>query len=151
MRRPIVFFALALAACTRMAPAPPPPAPPKSAADARAIVAQRDHEVETLKAVFRLVMRKRDGTQETSRGALVVAPPDQLRLQIFSAGFVTAYDYTVNGDRFRARRPLEGLQQIGRFGEPGSDDNDLRLYDLRQLFLRRGDVASGRVEDEGAF
>ena len=114
------------------------------------MVERRDREVETLKAVFRLVLRKPDGTRETSRGALVVAPPDRLRLQIFSAGLVTAYDYTVNGDHFRARRPLEGLQQVGRFGDPKAGDEAVHQYDLRPLFLRPGDSGPGRVEDRGA-
>lgn len=150
MKFRIGLIALTLAACTRALP-PSPPSPtqvaPRDAAEAVAIVERRDREVETLKALFRLVVRKADGTLETSRGALAVAPPDRLRLQIYSAGLVTAYDYTVNGDRFRTRRPLGGVQQTGRFSEPKSGEDVAAPYDLRPLFLRPAGSGLGRVEE----
>jgi len=147
------FLALASFACHRAAVAPAAPAAAtvlKSAADARRLLADQERETRTLTATFKLAFRRAGGAVESSRGALVVARPDRLRLQVFSFGMITAYDYTVRGDRFRVRRPLEGVDRTGRFGEAAADD--ALGADLRPLFLRAGDFANAKVaENDAAF
>lgn len=129
-----------------------PPAPPVAATGAqevRALLARRTSETKTMTATFKLELRRADGAAESSRGAVVVVRPDRLRLQIFSFGVMTAYDYTVAGDRYRVRRPLEGVDRIGRFGEPPAGDPSGLGEDLRPLFLPAAPVDSARVEDAG--
>ncbi|MGH7819990.1 MAG: hypothetical protein ACREQ9_09465, partial [Candidatus Binatia bacterium] len=94
----------------------------------------------TLRALFRVTLR-RDGGAQSSRGALVVARPDRLRLQLFSLGFITVFDYTASADRYCLRRPLEAEARVGRFPE---GDGDALAWDLRPLFLR-GEIERARV------
>ena len=145
--------ALVLCAALGCHPAPRPPAPPgaaiRSGREAVAALAEREANTQTLTATFKLTLRRADATEESSRGAVVVARPDRLRLQIFSFGVMTAYDYTANGDRYRALRPLEGKQTSGRFGAATGDAADAFGEDLRPLFLASGDLAQARVRDGG--
>ncbi len=142
----------ALLAATACRPAARPPAPPaaiQSDAQAAAIVAARDVDARTLRATFKLVFRAADGSAEATRGAVVVVRPDRLRLQIFSFGVVTAYDYTANGDRYRIREPLNGRQRIGRFGEGAADERGALGDDLRPLFLFTTPSGAWTVRDGG--
>jgi len=142
----------ALIAATACRPAARPPAPPaaiQSDAQAAAIVAARDVDARTLRATFKLVFRAADGSEEATRGAVVVARPDRLRLQIFSFGVVTAYDYTANGDRYRIREPLNGRQRIGRFGDGPADERGALGDDLRPLFLSTAPSGAWTVHDGG--
>jgi hypothetical protein len=141
-----VGFAAALAfGCHRAAVAPPAPAAEVHGAnDARRVLADQERETRTLTALFKLAFRRGDGAIESSRGALVIARPDRLRLQVFSFGMITAYDYTVNGERYRVRRPLERVDHVGRFGE---DADDALGADLRPLFLRSGDFSKAAVSE----
>ena len=142
----------ALIAATACRPAARPPAPPaaiQSDAQAAAIVAARDVDARTLRATFKLVFRAADGSEEATRGAVVVARPDRLRLQIFSFGVVTAYDYTANGDRYRIREPLNGRQRIGRFGDGAADERGALGDDLRPLFLSTVPSGAWTVHDGG--
>jgi hypothetical protein len=136
-----LLLAGALAACGRTV-APPPIATVvlEPAAAVRALV-ERERATETLTAFFRVTLQKPDGSKESSRGALVLRRPDALRLQIFSLGVLTAYDFTAVGDRYRVRLPLEGTTASGRFGESGGRE-DLLRYDLRPLFLGRERLGS---------
>jgi hypothetical protein len=102
-----------------------------------------------LRATFKLVFRAADGSEEATRGAVVVARPDRLRLQIFSFGVVTAYDYTANGDRYRIREPLSGRQRIGRFGDGAADERGALGDDLRPLFLSTAPSGAWTVHDGG--
>lgn len=147
--RLVVCISALAVSCRVIAVRQPPPGEALSAEQALARVARRGEETETLRALFRMTLTKPDGARERSSGALVVSPPDRLRLQIFSAGFFTVYDYTASGDRFRVRRPLEGHEEIGRFSDLAPGEEGAALYDLRPLFL--GDPLSGshRIEDEG--
>jgi hypothetical protein len=120
---------------------------PASAADVVRLLEEREAETQTLTATFKLVLHRGDGTEESSRGALVVARPDRLRLQVLSFGMVTTYDYTVRGDRFRVRRPLEGVEKTGRFADGA--DADALGGDLRPLFLHAGKLAEARVSESG--
>jgi hypothetical protein len=150
MRAARVFRALGFTAalafgCHRAAVAPPaPPSEVRGAADARRLLADQERETRTLTALFKLAFRRGDGAVDSSRGALVVARPDRLRLQVFSFGMITAYDYTVNGERYRVRRPLERVDHVGRFGE---DAEDALGADLRPLFLRNGDFSRATVSE----
>ena len=141
-----LVFAAALAfGCHRAAVAPPAPAAEmRGAADARRLLADQERETRTLTALFKLAFRRGDGAVDSSRGALVVSRPDRLRLQVFSFGMLTAYDYTVNGERYRVRRPLERVDHVGRFGE---DAEDALGADLRPLFLRTGDFSEATVSE----
>jgi hypothetical protein len=94
-------------------------------------------------------VQRPDGSEEGSRGAVVVARPDRLRLQIFSFGVMTAYDYTVNGDRYRVRRPLDGVETIGRFGDARAAGAGAFGVDLRPLFLPAAAAGSASARDAG--
>ena len=135
--------------CHRVAQPPQPQGAIRSAAEALAVLEHREADTRTLTATFKLTLRKPDGSEESSRGAVVVARPDRLRLQIFSFGVMTAYDYTANGDRYRARRPLQGQQTSGRFGEAAADRADAFGEDLRPLFLGAPGLANAAVRDSG--
>jgi hypothetical protein len=139
-------FAAALAfGCDRATVAPPAPAAEvRGAGDARRLLADQERETRTFTALFKLAFRRGDGAVDSSRGALVVARPDRLRLQVFSFGMITAYDYAVNGERYRVRRPLERVDHVGRFGE---DAEDALGADLRPLFLRTGDFSGATVSE----
>jgi hypothetical protein len=143
-----LLLAGALAACGRTV-APPPIATVvlEPAAAVRALV-ERERATETLTAFFRVTLQKPDGSKESSRGALVLRRPDALRLQIFSLGVLTAYDFTAVGDRYRVRLPLEGTTASGRFGESGGRE-DLLRYDLRPLFLGRERLGAGEARASG--
>lgn len=135
-----------LAAC-----ATAPPAPPRALTGAAQVVSaleRREAGTRTFTATFDVALRRADGSAESSRGAVSVARPDRLRLQIFSLGFLTAYDLTVDGERFRVRRPLEGLEETGRLGELPKAGGGLGEA-LRPLFLPRGRLAEARVLDAG--
>ena len=135
--------------CHRVVRAPVPQAAIHSAADALAVVERRELDTRTLTATFKIVLRRPDGAEEASRGAVVVARPDRLRLQIFSFGVMTTYDFTANGDRFRVRTPFAG-QRIGRFGEPPVQGGDDALGgDLRPLFLGAWEVGRAKIADRG--
>lgn len=141
---------LALALGAGCAARPPAPGPALAGADeVRALLARRTRETATMTATFRLALHRADGAAETSRGAVVVVRPDRLRLQIFSFGVMTAYDYTAAGDRYRVRRPLEGVDRVGRFGEPAPGDAAALGEDLRPLFLLAAPADSARVDDAG--
>jgi hypothetical protein len=128
-----------------------PPAPALAGAEqALAVLERRDADTRTLTATFEVAVHRADGSAESSRGAVVVERPDRLRLQIFSLGLVTAYDYTVDGDRYRVRRPLDRVEEVGRFDEAPRPARGALGEDLRPLFLRRGRLAEARVEDRGA-
>lgn len=118
---------------------------PASAADVLRLLEEREAQTKTLTATFKLVLHRADGSEEASRGALVVARPDRLRLQVFSFGMVTAYDYTVRGERFRVRRPLEGVEKTGRFGDAA--EAEALGGDVRPLFLHAGKLAEARVSE----
>ena len=138
-----------LGGCKAAVP-PPVPAPALAGAEqALAALERRDAETRTLTATFELMVRGADGSAESTRGAVVVERPDRLRLQIFSLGFVTVYDYTVDGDRYRVRRPLERLEGVGRFGAAPRDASGALGEDLRPLFLRRGRLDEAQVVDAG--
>jgi hypothetical protein len=140
---------LAVSACRPAARPPAPPAAIRSDAQAAAIVAARDVDARTLRATFKLVFRAADGSEQATRGAVVVERPDRLRLQIFSFGLVTAYDYTANGDRYRIREPLNGRQRIGRFGESAAGEREALGDDLRPLFLSPAPSGAWTVDDGG--
>ena len=150
-RRRLPLVALLAAAACQPAARPPTPATPaavRSDAQAAEVVAARDVDSRTLRATFKLVVRKPDGSEEATRGAVVVVRPDRLRLQIFSFGVVTAYDYTANGDRYRIREPLSGGQRIGRFSD-AADPRDALGDDLRPLFLPGAPRGASAVRDGG--
>lgn len=160
VRRSAAVLAVVGALGCSLAVRPPPPGEPvKSTAEAIAVVARRESDTRTVTATFQFTIHRPDGTEEGSRGAVVVARPDRLRLQIFSFGVMTAYDYTVNGDRYRARRPLEGIDKTGRFGEAGGgagadlaangSEERQPLPDLRPLFLPPTTGRSTVVRDGG--
>jgi hypothetical protein len=150
-REKLVLAALLAATACRPArpPAPAVPAAIQSDAQAAAIVAARDVDARTLRATFKLVVHKADGSEEATRGAVVVVRPDRLRLQIFSFGVVTAYDYTANGDRYRIREPLSGGQRIGRFSDVAGDERGALGDDLRPLFLATVPSGAATVRDGG--
>ena len=139
---------LSAAACHRAARPVAPQAAIRSGEEAAAIVAARDVDTRTLRATFHLVLRRPDGSEEASRGAVVVARPDRLRLQIFSFGVVTAYDYTANGERYRIREPLSGVQRVGRF-DAAEDERGVLGDDLRPLFLAPMPSTARTVRDGG--
>jgi hypothetical protein len=152
LRQRLLLAALLAATACRPAARPAAPAVPAAVqtdAQAAAIVAARDVDARTLRATFKLVVHRADGSEEATRGAVVVAPPDRLRLQIFSFGVVTAYDYTANGDRYRIREPLSGGQRIGRFGDADADEGGALGDDLRPLFLTTAPSGSATVRDGG--
>jgi hypothetical protein len=136
------------AACHRVARPVAPQAQIRSGEEAAAIVAARDVDTRTLRATFKLVLRRPDGAEEASRGAVVVARPDRLRLQLFSFGVVTAYDYTANGERYRVREPLSGVQRAGRF-DAAADEHGVLGDDLRPLFLAATSRDAPTVRDAG--
>lgn len=146
-RAALALVSLLFAGCPR-APTvlPPERAGPTTKAEALAIVARRAADTETLRALFRVTVRRGE-TAETSRGALLLARPDRFRLQIFSFGVITVYDYTVNGDRFRVRSPLAGTMRTGQTRELADLDPALRRYDLAALFLGE-EVGSGSTVRE---
>lgn len=152
-RRPrtaaVLAAAAAFAGCVLPSRPVPPAASVASPAQALARLAQRDADTRTLTATFKLVLHRTDGTTEASRGAVVVARPDRLRLQIITFGVATAYDYTVDGERFRVRRPLEGIERIGRFDDPRTGDATALGDDLRPLFLHVARLDSAQVADGG--
>jgi hypothetical protein len=149
-RRRTAFFALGatvvfVVGCHRIVRPPVPGAAIRGGAEALAIVERRETDTGTLTATFKIVLHRPDGSEEASRGAVVVARPDRLRLQIFSFGVMTTYDFTANGDRFRVRTPFGGGQRIGRFGETAADGGENALGDdLRPLFL--GARGTGRAK-----
>ena len=148
--RTAAVASIALALGCQPAPRPAPPAPAaalRSASAALAVLVRRETETRTLTAMFSILVQRADGSGESSRGAVVVARPDRLRLQIFQFGVMTAYDYTVNGDRYRVRQPLAGEQRIGRFGEPGRGESEAMGEDLRPLFLADGSLAGAEVSE----
>ncbi len=144
----VATLLLGAAACHRGARPVAPPPVIRSGAEAAAIVAARDVDARTLRATFKLVLHRPDGSHESSRGAVVVARPDCLRLQVFSFGVVTSYDYTANGDRYRIREPLSGATRIGRFDVAGSEPGALG-DDLRPLFLGASPSEAQTVGDGG--
>ncbi len=151
-RRQLAAAALALGLALTAGCARRPPAPPAAVAGAdevRALLARRIGETATMTATFQLELIRSDGSRESGRGAVVVVRPDHLRLQIFSFGVMTAYDYTVAGDRYHVRRPLEGVDRIGRFGEPAAGEPAALGEDLRPLFLLEAPADSARVDDAG--
>jgi outer membrane lipoprotein-sorting protein len=150
--RAAIGAALLLIGCHRLPPrAAPAPTSAAALTEAQALelVARREAETRTLTATFKMTVRRPNRGEETNQGALVVARPDRLRMQIFSFGVMTAYDFTVNGDRYRIRRPLEGVDERGRFSELAPDDPTAAALDLRPLFLGAPAVASARVRDRG--
>jgi hypothetical protein len=148
LRRRLPIMALLLgAACHQPVRPPAPPTALSSGAAAVAVVAARDAGARTLRATFKLVLHRPDGSVEASRGAVVVARPDRLRLQIFSFGVLTAYDYTASGDRYRIREPLNGEQRIGSFHDALSGENDALGDDLRPLFLAATPSGAPTVHD----
>lgn len=138
----LVALALAVGGCGRRSAPPPLPAAVLAPEAALRELVERERATETLTAFFRVTVRKPDGTSEASRGALAIRRPDRLRLQIFSLGVLTAYDFTAVGDRYRVRLPLDGTTVSGRFGDP-VEREDLLRYDLRPLFLGRERLAAG--------
>ena len=151
-RAAVISLGLSLASalgCHRVVRAPAPQEAIHSAADALAVVERREIDTRTLTSTFKIVLHRPDGAEEASRGAVVVARPDRLRLQIFSFGVMTTYDFTANGDRFRVRTPFAG-QRIGRFGEPPDEGGDDALGgDLRPLFLGARSVGRAKIADRG--
>jgi hypothetical protein len=145
----VVTALLVAAGCRAARPVVPPAALGglESAKDALAAYERGQEATRTLSALFRITLRRPDGAAETSRGALAIARPDRLRLQIFSLGFVTVFDYTVAGDRYRVRRPLAGKTEIGAVGERRAADPET-AFDLRPLFLAPPG-ARPRVRDAG--
>lgn len=144
----LVAVALAVGGCARSVAPPPLPAAVLAPEAALRELVERERATRTLTAFFRVTVRKPDGTSESSRGALAIRRPDRLRLQIFSLGVLTAYDFTAVGDRYRVRLPLEGTTVSGRFGDPGERE-DLLRYDLRPLFLGRERLAAGELRTDG--
>jgi hypothetical protein len=140
---------LAALGCHRAARPPGRGAAVASDSQAIAVVARREAETPTMTATFQLTVRRPDGSEEGSRGAVVVARPDRLRLQIFSFGVMTAYDYTVNGDRYRVRRPLDGVETIGHFGDARAARAGAFGMDLRPLFLPAAAAGSASARDAG--
>ncbi len=140
---------LAALGCHRTARPPAPGEAVASDSQAIAIVARREAETPTMTVTFQLTVHRPDGSDEGSRGAVVVARPDRLRLQIFSFGVMTAYDYTVNGDRYRVRRPLDRVVTIGRFGDGGDGESGAFGVDLRPLFLPAAAAGSASARDAG--
>jgi hypothetical protein len=138
---------LAALGCHRAAR--PPGEAVVSDTQAIAVVARREAETPTMTATFQLSVHRPDGSVEGSRGAVVVARPDRLRLQIFSFGVMTTYDYTVNGDRYRVRRPLDGVETIGRFEDAAPPETGGFGADLRPLFLPAGAAGSASARDAG--
>jgi outer membrane lipoprotein-sorting protein len=143
-----VCAAALLGGCSAKPPAAPPRPGVAGADQARAVVERRAAESRTLTATFSIEMRRKDGAAEKSHGAVVVVRPDRLRLQIFSFGVMTAYDFTVAGERYHVRRPLEGIDMVGRFGDAGSRTAIDLGEDLRPLFLA-GPLSGARIEDAG--
>ena len=118
--------------------------PPRDIAE---VLARQREGTRTLRATFRLKVR-RDGREAMStRGALVVARPDRLRLQLFSLGVMTVYDFTARGDRFRVRRPLDDETRIGRLGGVADADAGVAA-ELRPILLGSSAAPSG-VEERG--
>jgi outer membrane lipoprotein-sorting protein len=140
---------LAALGCHRTVRPPAPREAVASASQAIAVVARREAETTTMTVTFQLTVQRPGGSEEGSRGAVVVARPDRLRLQIFSFGVMTAYDYTVNGDRYRVRRPLDRVETIGRFGDAGDDEAGAFGVDLRPLFLPTATAESASARDAG--
>lgn len=143
-----VLASALLAGCSLKPPAAAPGAGADRADQARAVVERRAAQSRTLTATFTLEVRRKEGPAEKSRGAVVVVRPDRLRLQIFSFGVMTAYDFTVAGERYHVRRPLEGIDVVGRFGDAGSRGAIDLGEDLRPLFLAPS-MADADVEDAG--
>ena len=114
-----------------------------------AVVARREAETPTMTATFQLSVHRPDGSVEGTRGAVVVARPGRLRLQIFSFGVMTSYDYTVNGDRYRVRRPLDGVETIGSFDDPAQPETGGFGTDLRPLFLPAATSGAPSARDAG--
>ncbi|MGH7898932.1 MAG: hypothetical protein ACREQQ_13335 [Candidatus Binatia bacterium] len=148
-RQAAIGALLLLIGCHRL---PPTPAAPGREAltdsEALEVVAQRERDTQTLTATFKITFRRPNAAEESNQGALVVSRPDRLRMQIFSFGVMTAFDYTVDGDRYRIRRPLEGIDKVGRFGELAPDDPIAAALDLRPLFLAPP-VRAARVRERG--
>jgi len=147
-----IGFGLLVLGCHRATSLPSPPSPTSGGlteGQALDVVRRRETDARTLAVTFKIVLRRPNAAEESSRGALVVVRPDQLRMQIFSFGVMTAFDYTVNGDRYRVRRPLEGVEKIGRFSQLPPDDPMASALDLRPLFLGDSTVASTSVRDRG--
>lgn len=146
LRAGLVVVLGLLTGCALLWPRPPLPPPTPDAATARAVAERRDEESRTLSASFRITVKRRDGETESARGALAVARPDRLRLQLFSLGFLTVFDYTVNGDRYRIRQ--QGKSGI-RYGTVGDDRTLAPAQWLARLFLGggRGTLEIRRVED----
>ncbi len=150
--RPLALAAVLglLAGCFARAPKPSAPAPAIATDhEARGIVEERSRQTHTLTATFDIEMHAADGKSEKNRGAVVVARPDHLRLQVFTFGVMTAYDFTVAGERYRVRRPLEGLDRTGRFGDAASRGTVDLGQDLRPLFLLADAKGATRIEDAG--
>jgi hypothetical protein len=151
---PVVLAFLALlAACGGAGPLPALRIPGlgggREVSAVLAEAARRERETESLKVSFKVTLRRADGPTESSRGAVAVRPPDRLRLQIFSLGVMTVYDYTANGERYRVRMPLEGRTEVGRFDELAAAKSDLLRYDLRPLFLGRTGLEDAEAAVEG--
>lgn len=141
------FVAVVYLGGCRGLPVVSPAASALGGAGAIGVVERRDRATETLTAVFQMKLRKPDGSEEQSRGALVVQRPDRLRLQIFSLGVLTVFDYTVNRDRFRLRRPLDGVEDTGSLEAVEASPEGFADYDLRPLFLRVEPLTGGQVHD----
>lgn len=150
-----VGLAAALAGCrvwatawsARIGAAEPAGAPLQSRADVARALEAVEAGTRTMTALFRVVVHT-PNEERTSRGALVVARPDRLRLQIFGFGAMTVFDYAVDGERWRIRRPLEGKDENGRFDGSADAAPSSTPFDLRPLFLR--DLgAAPRVRDAG--
>jgi hypothetical protein len=113
-------------------------------------VLERQREgTQTLRALFSFAARGKENRGQSGRGALVVARPDRIRLQLFSLGFMTVYDYVADGQRWRERFPLEGRTESGRFDDSARSSKGAR-WDLRPLFFRE-DAGVASVEREGAL
>jgi outer membrane lipoprotein-sorting protein len=140
---------LAALGCHRTARPPAPGEAVASDSQAIAIVARREAETPTMTVTFQITVHRPDGSDEGSRGAVVVARPDRLRLQIFSFGVMTSYDYTVNGNRYRVRRPLDGSETIGRFDDAETSETGAFGPDLRPLFLPAVAAGSASARDAG--
>jgi hypothetical protein len=140
---------LAALGCHRAARPPVRGEAVASDSQAIAVVARREAETPTMTATFQLTVQRPGGSVEDSRGAVVIARPDRFRLQIFPFGMMTAYDYTVNGDRYRVRRPLDHVETIGRFGDAEAAGAGAFGVDLRPLFLPAAAVGSPSARDAG--
>ena len=153
MRGVLLLLLLLLSACRGGGPLPALRIPglggDREASAVLAEAARREAETQSLTALFKVTVRRADGGVDSSRGALAVRPPDRLRLQIFSLGVMTVYDYTANGERFRVRFPLEGRTETGRFDELAATRTDLLRYDLRPLFLGRAGLEDADAEVAG--